>query len=86
MWFKGAAGAVRQLWICQSLFVFESAPTGPWQAPEKPFRVQPIFEQTKGGPISWELIQKQAAPFFFFLKRAVSVFKNGWMVCDTHPN
>lgn len=43
---EGVRGQGWQLWICQSLFVsffvFELAPTDPWQTPEKPFTVQAI--------------------------------------------
>lgn len=72
----GKCGSFGSVSLSLSLFVFESAPTGPWQTPKKPFTVQAISGQAKEGLISWELSLKQAA----HKKRAgeaVSVFKNG---------
>ncbi len=84
---QGQCGTFGSVSLSLSLFVFESAPTGPWQTPEKPFTVHAVSEQAKEGPISWELSLKQAA----HKKKkeqgeAVSVFKNGWGSVQWLPN
>lgn len=86
MWFRGATGAGRQRWICQSPFVsflsLNRPPSAPWQTPEKPFTVQAIWtsqrranfmgtESEAGSMLEKKKKKKRAG-------EAVSVFKSGW--------
>lgn len=96
MWFRGATGqcgSFGSVRLSLSLFVLESAPTGPWQTPEKPFTGQANSEGAKEGPISWELSLKQAAHkkkeqgrLFQCLRTAGGLFNGCPTVTHTYKN